>query len=335
MESLSRSRRPISPEFASPVLLSDSLMRDIPFDNASIEMYPPLIEKDSSVLTRLQSLTSTALLEKRGQKARSYLASRRISLETATYFGIGAGDRDQIDDLLCEGISLDYLVLSGLIRFGLKNRAGMKDISPVLRGYGYRLADLAEIHEKNGMGMVTVDSFPFYAFDQHVTIPGIVNGQIRNMFGRAMQKDHPLKHTSLTRKSVVDHNPNVFNPDALTDPTAGTVVLTEGIFDALSLVEAGITTVMSLNGVHNHVIDQAIMRAGRQGKIITLAFDNDATGRLASDQLVQELSRQGIRSVDLAKYIFRGSVCKDINELLVLGALRLDQLRIMPHVVSA
>lgn len=308
---------------------------DIPFNDASIEMYLPQMEEDTGVLGRLQFLTISALLGKNGQRARSYLASRRISLETATYFGIGAGDRDQVDDLLCEGVSLDYLVQSGLIRFGLKNKARMRDVSPILRRYGYRLDDLAEIHEKSGMGIVELDAFPFYPFDQHITIPGIVNGQIRNMFGRVTQEDHPFKHTSLTRKNVLGHNSNVFNADALTSSTTGAVVLTEGIFDALSLAEAGFLSVVALNGAHNHGFDRAIVRAGRQGKLIILAFDNDFSGRVASEELARDLNKLNIKNIDLVRYLFRGSSCKDINELLVSGAFELDRLGVLASVATA
>lgn len=105
--------------------------------------------------------------------------------------------------------------------------------------------------------------------------------------------------------------PGLFNQQALYAPDVQEVFITEGAFDALSIIEAG-SAAVALNSTSNadeliHLLEKKPTKA-----VLILCLDNDDSGKRATDVL-----RQGLQRLN-ARYI-TGNVCggyKDPNEYL-------------------
>ncbi len=92
------------------------------------------------------------------------------------------------------------------------------------------------------------------------------------------------------------------------------ILLTEGILDALSLMELGIENVQSLYGAA--VLTEEHLQALKEDRVKTLvlALDNDEAGRRAAEDLASRLLAQNFA----VKKIFPDA--KDWNEELAGGA---------------
>lgn len=105
----------------------------------------------------------------------------------------------------------------------------------------------------------------------------------------------------------------LFNPIALTN--SGPVFITEGAFDALSIIQAGGEAV-ALNSTSNaHKVLDALKGVKPDGLRILLALDNDAAGVTTAENLFESLQDAGynVQRVDVAKPY------KDASEALEKG----------------
>ena len=105
--------------------------------------------------------------------------------------------------------------------------------------------------------------------------------------------------------------PCIFNDSVLWDSSTESVFVVEGIFDALSIIEAGAAAI-ALNSTSNagKLLEQ--LQQKRTGATLILCLDNDQAGRKATDTLKSGLQRLNISYVSAD--ICRGY--KDPNEAL-------------------
>lgn len=118
------------------------------------------------------------------------------------------------------------------------------------------------------------------------------------------------------RKGVKDYtkqnvgNTEIFNADALTG--GGVLFVTEGAFDALSVIEAGFPAVALMGAGNGNLLIDAADKAGFCG-VFLLALDADEAGKNAAEKLKELLDDEGYSSEIV-------DICgnhKDANEFLV------------------
>ncbi len=133
------------------------------------------------------------------------------------------------------------------------------------------------------------------------------SGEAVGLYGRSVQEGAKLKHLYLPGK-----HRGVFNRNA--GRAFDEILLTEGILDALSLMELGVENVQSLYGAA--VLTEEHLRALREDRVktVVLALDNDEAGRRATEDLASRLLAQNFA----VKKIF--PTAKDWNEELAGGA---------------
>lgn len=134
---------------------------------------------------------------------------------------------------------------------------------------------------------------------ERIIIPTSENAYI----ARAVRADGPIRYAN-------EGKPLLFNVNALYGDSE-TIFVTEGAFDALSIIQCGAVAI-GLNSTSNiHALLQRLNEKPPQA-ILLLALDNDAAGQKASKELADGLDKIGIR------YIIANisGACKDPNEAL-------------------
>lgn len=112
-------------------------------------------------------------------------------------------------------------------------------------------------------------------------------------------------------------SPELFNQKALDGDKP--VFVVEGVFDALSIIEAGGAAVALNSAGNGKLLIDAIKRKKPAAPIV-LALDNDEVGREATAQLLEELPALGVKTFSLSADIC--GECKDPNEALVTDRAR-------------
>lgn len=123
----------------------------------------------------------------------------------------------------------------------------------------------------------------------------------------------PNTEKAFAKINPKNSTPDIFNKSVLFTQDERTVFITEGIFDALSIIEAGASAI-ALNSTSN--ADKLIKELSGKWTAATLllCLDTDEAGRGASERLTAGLKRLGIRCADVS-----GEICgdhKDANEAL-------------------
>lgn len=133
-----------------------------------------------------------------------------------------------------------------------------------------------------------------------VTISHYVARSIDPATPKAFQKLNPKGST-----------PGIFNDAALYEQDTQEVFVTEGIFDALAILEAGAKAI-ALNSAANADALIKKLEAKRTGATLILSIDNDERGRKATETIRAGLQRLNISFI--VADICNG--CKDPNEAL-------------------
>lgn len=120
----------------------------------------------------------------------------------------------------------------------------------------------------------------------------------------------------LKKKGAGD--PGIFNKSALYMEDAQAVFVTEGVFDALAILEAGGAAVSICSAQNADSFLQQLQQAAPTAEIIILALDNDSAGTDATEAISAGLAGMGIDCIDLRTTVFGG--CKDPN-----AALQIDR----------
>lgn len=101
-----------------------------------------------------------------------------------------------------------------------------------------------------------------------------------------------------------------FNIEAL--DSDGPIFITEGEFDALSIIETGFEAI-ALGSVANWQSFSEYCKRQNVSQYILIALDNDAAGRITSKKLFNELKSSNIKCIEVNPYMSY----KDANEALV------------------
>ncbi|MCL2078635.1 MAG: DNA primase [Oscillospiraceae bacterium] len=201
------------------------------------------------------------LASARGEKAREYLASRKISKATVTKFGIGAAPNDWTclqDAMIKKGYSKQELIDAGLCRVGQKDR-GMYDffrdrlVFPVIDVRGEVIAFSARALDPEAKSYKYLNSPDTIAFSKG-----------RNLFG-----------LNFARKSKADM-----------------LILVEGNIDVVMLHQAGFDSAVAPLGTA-FTAEQARLLSQYTNKIV-IAFDGDESGQRATLKALPLIEATGV-----------------------------------------
>jgi DNA primase catalytic core len=131
-------------------------------------------------------------------------------------------------------------------------------------------------------------------------------GRSVGLYGRSIEAKAKLKHLYLPGP-----HQGVFNRKA--SKAFPEVLLTEGILDALSLIGLGFDNAQACYGVNGFTAEHLAALRDDRVKTVIVAFDNDPSGRKASEELSARLRAEGFA----VKRIFPEA--KDWNEELLAG----------------
>lgn len=127
--------------------------------------------------------------------------------------------------------------------------------------------------------------------------------------GRSVKSNTPKEYLKLNNRGG---RPGIFNEAALYNPDIHEVFVTEGAFDALSLLEIG-KPAIALNSTSNADVLIKLLEKRPTEETLILCCDQDSAGRKANEILRQGLQRLNISHIS-------GNICgsyKDPNEYLV------------------
>ena len=142
-----------------------------------------------------------------------------------------------------------------------------------------------------------------------------LNGTIRSFYGRAIE-DKRQCYTKGSRNAV--WNSEIVKGHA-------TLILTESILDAYSLIEIGFPNVLPLYGTSGFTQDHLNLLSNHPVKEVILCLDNDQAGQQAVTKLLSKLNPLGIEVSNLIlpegikdpnEYIQNGGDKEDFQELI-------------------
>jgi hypothetical protein len=210
----------------------------------------------------------------KGSPAELYVVqNRKIESELAIAYGAGYATIRTIIELIKSGYSFDQLKAAGLFGASLsKYRPG--SVVKLFINHGMQEKDLRDEDGK----------YPYFILDNRATFPLTIEDITTSYYGRDLGKVEGFEHAKLlTRYSGV---PQVgFNIDVLFSGYDD-VKLTEGIFDALTLISMGLPA-MAFVGIHNKNTVLEIVRS--QIARIGIALDQDERGIKAALKLIEWL----------------------------------------------
>jgi DNA primase len=176
---------------------------------------------------------------------------------------------------------------------------------------GYADGSLLKLLPKGGelrdqlvaLGVITKDGRELLSGCVVFPIPDPTTGEWTTLYGRGLRTDRHCYLTGPLR--------GVLNFQAAR--SASEIILAESVIDALSFLQAGITTAIPMYGTNGFTADHFdLMKRERITRVI-LALDGDMAGRKATAALKEKLTAAGV-SVRVMPY---PPNIKDPNELLV------------------
>lgn len=127
----------------------------------------------------------------------------------------------------------------------------------------------------------------------HPTPRIIIPTSTGHYIGRSIDPATPKQFAKMNNKGG---RPAIFNQQALYAQEVQEVFVTEGAFDALSIIEAGAAAI-ALNSTSNAESLVKSLEKHRTGATLILCLDNDEAGRKAADTLKQGLQRLNISHI--------------------------------------
>lgn len=137
------------------------------------------------------------------------------------------------------------------------------------------------------------------------------SGALVNVYGRAIEPESEIPHLYLPGPRR-----GVFNRAALTE--ADTVILTESILDALSVIALGFPHTTTSFGVRGFTGDHLALFQQAKVRRVYCAYDADTAGDDAAAELARDLGTHGIEVLRVRLPV------KDANDLLKAGGTRAD-----------
>jgi DNA primase len=176
---------------------------------------------------------------------------------------------------------------------------------------GYADGSLLKVLPKEGelrdqvraLGVVTPEGRELMGGCIVVPIPDPVTGAWTNLYGRGLRTP---RHCYLPGplRGVLNFQAARLSPE---------VILAESVLDALSFLEAGVSTAIPIYGTNGFTADHLDTLKRERVTRVILALDNDEPGRKATDSIKEKLSAAGI-AVRVARF---PEGVKDANDLLV------------------
>jgi hypothetical protein len=184
------------------------------------------------------------------------------------------------------------------------------DLLKALR-IGYADGSLLKVVPKDGdvrdqlrrLGVITSEGRELLGGCVVVPIPDPVSGQWTTLYGRGVKTDRHCYLPGPLRGVLNFHAAR----------TSDEVVLSESVIDALSFLQAGVSTAIPLYGTNGFTGDHLDLLKREHVKRAIVALDNDGAGRKAAVSLKEKLEAAGI-AVRVASF---PEGVKDANELLV------------------
>ena len=193
-----------------------------------------------------------------------------------------AGSVDQVSDYLTtRGISAETAQ-----RFMLGAAVGKETLKKALIGKGFN----EETIRLTGL----LNQYGHDRFQNHIVVPIFHRGQVVDFYGRLLTDDPAQgKHWRLPSERMILGR-SLFN----WDPHQEEIILVEGIFDALSLVEHGFDNAVAVGGT-NGIAPELITDSS--AKKVFMCFDGDGPGREQGLRRAYDLIDVGleVRIVDL------------------------------------
>ncbi|MBI2448458.1 toprim domain-containing protein [Candidatus Microgenomates bacterium] len=249
-------------------------------------------EKHATIMKTAQKYLSRCLWRSEsvaGCVAQDYLRSRRIPLDLAYHYGVGFDDGGLVFYLLKKGFPATDLIHYGFLGLSAKKDRG----SPFARELMKVLSKLGQKTEN----FWPEDSRPYPILRGRMTVPLSINGQTTaNFYGRDIAtRSKDFAHRKLSNRAT-NVAAGVFNISAFFRQSFDELILTEGIFDALSLIAIGHDNVMAATGLDERSqlwLPELLARSGKRA--IHIALDTDKPGREAAQKSAQRLRDLGFK----------------------------------------
>jgi len=167
-----------------------------------------------------------------------------------------------------------------------------------------KLKEVGLINSKETEHFKSCLVFPLYDID----------GNIVSFYGRSLKEK---KHLYLpgTHKGIFNR---------VVSKGSETIILTESIIDALSLIELGIENVQAVYGVNGFTEEHLSILKNDLVKDIVIAFDNDEAGKTGSEKLKEKLLNNGF-----SVHVISPQNHKDWNEEVVNGISKDEILKLI------
>lgn len=214
---------------------------------------------------------------------------------------------------------------------------GNTDYTAYYQACRERLQDPAAVSYLTARGISTGTAAAYWiGFDPkadpaqsgHKTPRIIIPTSTGHYIGRSIDPNTPKAFAKMNNKGGT---PAIFNSRALYAQGVQEVFITEGAFDALSIIEAGAAAV-ALNSTSNAEKLIEKLQERRTAATLILTLDNDDAGRKAADTLKQGLQRLNISYIT-------ADICggyKDPNEALTADrAAFIDAVERAQHMTAA
>lgn len=185
---------------------------------------------------------------------------------------------------------------------GATEGAEMPDNTAYYRECRERLNDPAAVSYLSARGISTGTAAAYWlgydpkadpAQSGHPTPRIIIPTSSGHYIGRSIDPATPKQFAKMNNKGG---RPAIFNQRALYAQGVQEVFVTEGAFDALSIIEAGAAAI-ALNSTSNAETLLKELEQNRTGATLILCLDNDDAGRKAADTLKQGLQRLNISHI--------------------------------------
>lgn len=234
-------------------------------------------EDHHNLLGHAQALLSEQFLNSEGE--RYVQEKRKIDPNLAYDMGAGFGTSKVIAHLLDKGFSVEDLARVGFVRFSsrVSSRRGLYNL---FMARGMKLVDIRKELGKSKEGK-SLFGLPYFALDGRVTFPLKIRRSYTNIYGRSIYPDAKIAHIKLSAEESGVHH-GAFNEDILYSDTCGEVVVTEGVFDAISLTQMFGKHTVAVIGTKNNLIAELLVQSGKD---VAIAFDNDQAGREDTERL--------------------------------------------------
>lgn len=166
---------------------------------------------------------------------------------------------------------------------------GPRDLRRFLEEHGF------DVRIMTGAGLLNQYGDDF--FQRRIIVPLRINGTVIGFYGRAIDEDAAVKHLRMKNERVkLGDAP--FNWNSRREE----IIVTEGIFDALALIERGFSEAVAVLGT-NGLTAPENMRLIKESAVkrVTLCYDGDEAGRRAAIKDGYALEDEGlhVRIVDL------------------------------------